>query len=304
MSRQAPLQLVEWGRVNQYGIQLYVKREDLVSAEASGNKFYKLWYALAKARDAGVARILSFGGAYSNHLYALAMVGKRLGMETVGIIRGEAPNKLGATLEDLQRSGMQLEFVSRDTYRQKNEPAYQAELMRRYGPVMIVPEGGAGTDGAKGCIAMGQALAAQMAAVEGADKPYHCVLASGTGTTAAGVLAGSPQRATVHSVSVLKGFDDSAAIMAMAKSLTDCQAEFRHHLDYHYGGYAKFPGPLRQLMAEFELDTGIMLDPVYTAKVAAAIAHLAAIDEMTPGEPVVLLHTGGLQGRRGFGLDY
>lgn len=307
VAQLAPLQLLHWPLLNDLGIEIAVKREDLLHPQLGGNKFYKLHGHLAAFRQSGASALLSFGGAFSNHLYALAAAGQALAVPTVGIVRGERLQRLSPTLADAAAMGMQLEFVPRAQYRHKDEPEWQAQLRARFKDAYCLPEGAGDVTGAAGC-----AVWTRQTLSLSPSRPHLICLAAGTGGTAAGVLAASP--VPVVGFLALKGRAEELAamrhkILAQAETVVAPNSSERGPLpslflesNYHCGGYAKFPLELREFTARFEADTGLPLDPVYTAKLFWGIAHKARSGHWQPGTRILVLHTGGLQGRRGFAL--
>lgn len=302
MARLAPVQRLEWQLAKECGLEVVMRREDLLHPRLGGNKFYKLAGHLEAFRSSGARRLLSFGGAFSNHLYALAAAGHDLGIPTVGVVRGEAPETLSPTLQDAVTAGMELIFVSRADFKRKTDPLWLAELHRRFGDVYCIPEGGGDLLGSRGCMTWAAAAVAASP-----WRPDVVCLAAGTGGTAAGVLAaGVCQR--VEAFLVLKGTEAEIANMqteieARACALAGAQVKLPSlHLETNYscGGYARLPSALRQFMAAFEAETGVPLDPVYTAKMMWGIAHKARAGWWPPGTRILVLHSGGLQGRRGF----
>lgn len=299
-----PLQPVDWPVFAAAGVELYIKRDDLLDSVCSGNKLYKLHRHLQLANAQGATRLLSFGGAYSNHLHALAALGRRLGLSTIGIVRGERPAQLSPTLLDAERWGMQLGFVSRSDYRRKHTRAFGERLRAQWGEFYRVPEGAGDVIGARGCRAMAGAIAAQLPG--GAE---HVCVPCGTGATLAGLASALPAGVTAHGFAVLKGgnregeADLQDSVAALIAQLGGTAAQWRLHRGFHAGGYARFPDRLRAFMAAFEARTGILLDPVYTVKMIRGLAWLAERGAFNRGERIVAIHTGGLQGRRGFGLD-
>lgn len=267
-------------------------RLDLAGGLASGNKVFKLRQNIAIARQRGLGRLLSFGGAWSNHLHALAAVGREQGLETVGIVRGERPAAPSAMLCDASRWGMQLVHVSRQEYSRRDEADYIETLEQRFGPCLVIPEGGANIPGVRGC----QEIARLLPSLE----VNTVVLAVGTGTTMAGVLSGLSDVHRVLGVSVLKGADDledrvGAALRAVGVSDT---GNWRIHHEYHCGGYARVDEGLKQFILEFERVQGIPLDPVYTGKMLYAVHSMIRQGELAGN--IIAIHSGGLQGRRGF----
>lgn len=306
VARLAPVQTLHWPLLNDLGIEIAIKREDLLHPQLGGNKFYKLDGHLRTFAAAGAQSLLSFGGAYSNHLYALAAAGQALAIPTLGVIRGERPPVFGATLADLTAMGMQLVFVSREEYRSKEDPAWQVAMRRRFPDAYWIAEGGGDLIGARGC-----ALWAT-AALDMCPWPADRIcLATGTGGTAAGVLAGS--QVPVHAFLALKGEQSEVItlenkILTQARRLRASMPDQRQDLpslylesNYHCGGYARFPAQLREFTAKFEAETALPLDPVYTAKLFWGIADKARSGHWSPGTRILVLHSGGLQGKRGFG---
>ena len=188
---QVPMQKLDWPLLKKVGIEIWIRRDDLVDAQLSGNKFYKLWLNLEEAKCKGFRRLLSFGGAWSNHIHALAAAGNRFGFETIGLIRGEAHQQLNPCLTDAKAWGMQLHYLTRDEYALRYNPDFQADLAKRY-EAMIIPEGGANIAGAAGMQRLGKWLQ------ENYDQQFTGIcLASGTGTSLAGLAAGVDQSTPV-----------------------------------------------------------------------------------------------------------
>ena len=305
-AQQVPLQPLHWSLAKQKGIEVLVRRDDLIDTHLSGNKFYKLFYNLRAAQVFGHSQLLSFGGAYSNHIYALAAAANAYGFKSIGVIRGERPKQLSATLLDAEAWGMQLHFVSRADYRDKCSRELMAKLKSLYGDFFEIPEGGANASGAMGTRALGAAIHQQVKS----DYTAICV-AAGTANTLAGLAAGlvqdsSPQVAgSVLGFSVLKGEGNLGAdLIGHQKSIASETSNWRLISGYHGGGYGKkLPNDLRQFMFEFERETKLILDPVYTLKMCWGVAQLLAQNYWPRGSRLILVHTGGLQGRRGFHLD-
>ncbi len=299
----APLQELRSELLDSKSVRLFLKRDDLLHPVLGGNKLYKLHGHLShyRAREC-VAPVLSFGGAHSNHLAALAEAGNQYDIPTIAIVRGERPEVLSPTLFDAEALGMRLVFVSRSEYRRRDEPEYLQGLKRALGEFYLIPEGGGGTRGAQGGVALAEGISLS------ADfKPHYVCHACGTGTTVAGLIAGFSQQPVggvyTVAVSVLKGYTDLKNVIIDNVNALGRQAQqWRLLDDYHGGGYAKFPEELALFMQEFEAGTGILLDPIYTAKMMWAVADQIAKDRFPPGSNIVAVHSGGLQGRRGFGI--
>jgi 1-aminocyclopropane-1-carboxylate deaminase len=299
IARKVPVQRVAHKIFTNAGIEVLVRRDDLIDPELSGNKFYKLFFNLSAAREQGFTRLLSFGGAYSNHLHALAAAGNRYGFNTLGVVRGERPAQLNPTLSDAEAWGMQLVFISRTDYRDKSEPELLAELQSRYGEFYLIPEGGANLAGARGMQLLGQALEQQLKG----DYTAVC-MACGTGTSLAGLAAGIDSTKLAIGFSVLKGEGGLGGVIATVNRQfrsSDGAVNWRLISGFHAGGYGKkHPEYLTQFWQDFEHSSGIPLDPVYTLKLFWGINSLSQQGYWPRGSRIVAIHSGGLQGRRGF----
>ena len=294
LAAAAPLQQILWPEVQRRGVELALLRLDCIDVAAPGNKLFKLWENLRAARALGHRRVLSFGGAFSNHIHALALTGAASGFDTIGVIRGEAAARDNPTLRDAQQAGMLLHFVGRDDYRWREEPAFQAELEQRFGVFYSIPEGGSNRLGALGCSAIGAAIAAW------ALPPDVVALPCGTGATLAGVAAGLQGRCAALGIAVLKGDFLDGAVRAHLRDL-GAQHCTRWHVDtrHHGGGYAKVPPALAEFVAQFTQRTGTTIEPVYTGKMLYALCIAIERGEFARGTRLLALHTGGLQGARG-----
>ncbi len=276
------------------GVQ--VLRLDRHNALAPGNKAFKLAPIIAAAKAAGHRRLLSFGGPWSNHLHALAATGAVEGLDTVGFVRGLESASPTPALRDASGWGMQLVGLDRTCYRRRAEPSFQRQLLSRYGPGLLIPEGGDCPEGAGGCRQIGEAIA--RATPQGAT----IVIPVGTGTTLAGVLAPLGHCHRVIGVSALKGALDTP--QRIHRNLAALAIEPRVHWDllqdFHCGGFARVNAELRQLLLDRELAGALPLEPVYTGKAVLALQTLLRNGVIAGDRPVVLVHTGGLQGRRGY----
>jgi 1-aminocyclopropane-1-carboxylate deaminase len=273
----------------QYQIELWMKRDDLLHPVISGNKWRKLKYIIDHALSLGTDTLISMGGVYSNHLHALAYVGRVLGLKTIGLVRGEQP-ALTPTLQDMKNWGMELEFVSRTDYRRLRQYKNWQDLPGLKPRQYWLPEGGA------------QALALKGVAEMVAEAEIPCdtlCVPCGTGTTFAGIIEAVP-----HQVSVLgfAAFKNAGYLTAeVADMLPQSCNNWQINLDYHFGGFAKVNPELSAFIEDFELKTTIPLEPVYTGKMMYAIYDLIKRHYFKPGERIIAIHTGGLQGKRGFG---
>ncbi|MBA4502083.1 1-aminocyclopropane-1-carboxylate deaminase/D-cysteine desulfhydrase [Marinobacterium marinum] len=277
-----------------HGLSLSVLRLDRIHTEISGNKWFKLQPALACAQRDGVP-LLSFGGAWSNHLHALAYAGHYLGIETIGVVRGESANASNAMLTDARRWGMRLHFVSREEYRRRHDAEYLDALRQFWGDICIIPEGGSNAEAVS---SVESVWALPALADSGCD---YLVTAVGTGGTLAGLVAGCPSGTQVLGVPVLKyGAWLERDIESLLGSVGSA-ANVRGLLlpDGHQGGYARLTPELARMLLEVERHWGLVLDPVYTIKALMGLTRAVLEGWFVPGSHIVLLHTGGLQGRRG-----
>jgi 1-aminocyclopropane-1-carboxylate deaminase len=282
-----------------HGVRLLLWRDDLRHPDLPGNKARKLQYNLQAARAQRHTRLLTFGGAYSNHLAAVATAGRLFGFETIGLVRGEAHLPLNPTLARCQADGMQLHYLDRSTYRRRAEPAFLTEIQQQFGPAYILPEGGTNTLALRGV--------AELIPELRQHTDFDAVaVAVGTGGTLAGLalgLAEADYPACALGVAALKGGDflhadvDALTQAATGKALPN----YELHLGYHFGGYAKLPTELRLFIQQFKADFGVLLDPIYTGKLLFGVLDLIEKGRFAAGSTVVGMHTGGLQAWAGFG---
>lgn len=286
-----------------------VLRLDTLSDLAPGNKSFKLQpyvdqvlHERARLSTSGGTvehRLISFGGVWSNHLHALAALGHANGIATLGVVRGDSPQETGAAesamLADARHWGMELIYVSRSDYRQRNEAEYQQALTERYAPAILIPEGGASMPGARACAAIAQLIS------QSNTVARSIVLPVGTGTTLAGIAASLPAEFEVIGISALKGAADlEERVEAMLRALDAQQhASWRILHDHHCGGFARSSSGLQEFVHAFEKSQGFELDPVYTAKMMLAIQEMQVSGKWDAKTPRIAVHTGGLQGRRG-----
>lgn len=267
-------------------IQLFIKREDFLHPIISGNKFRKLKYNIQEAKKLGHATLLTFGGAYSNHILAVAGAGAEFGFSTIGIIRGEElESKIAEnpTLAKAQELGMRFYFVSRTAYRDKEEITFVNHLQEKFGNFYLIPEGGTNELAIKGCEEI----------LTSEDKSYftHIACAVGTGGTISGLINSSGQKQQIIGFSSLKGAFLSDVIRNFAT-----QENWHTNCDYHFGGYGKVSDELISFLNRFYQETKIPLDPVYTGKMMFGILDLIEKDYFPPGAKILAIHTGGLQG--------
>ncbi|QFT54603.1 1-aminocyclopropane-1-carboxylate deaminase/D-cysteine desulfhydrase [Microbulbifer sp. THAF38] len=288
------------------GVEVWIRRDDLLDPLISGNKAYKLLYNLIDAGEQGVETLITCGGAWSNHLHASAAAGARFGYRTIGIIRGERPPELSAMLQDAERLGMGFKFVTRELYRQRNQQEFPGHLGGELQNYLYLPEGGANFAGARGVFLLGKIIEA--------TKPIRfdqLWVACGTGLTLGGLRAavnsfpvcgvevlkagGSIRRDAQRWLAALSTSEACRRDQVVAKSV-DLMSE------YHCDGYGKYPSQLQAFQQAFERQSSIPLDPIYTAKLLYAIHLRANAGHFECGTKILALHSGGLQGRRGLQL--
>ena len=283
---QTPLQIVEDPFFIERGITLYLKRDDLIHPHVSGNKWRKLKYNLFEAEKQGFTTVLTFGGAYSNHIAATAAAGQATGFDTIGIIRGEELRAdANPTLRFASQCGMKLLFVSREDYRNKEA------LVQLFGKdCYIIPEGGSNALAVKGVAEVVAEIQTQV------NRPvdYLCT-ALGTGGTAAGLISASETTVLVFPSLKIKP-EEAKQMILQHLSVPKIKAEILS--DYHFGGYGKVKEELWQFIEQFEKQTTIPLEQVYTGKMMFGIYDLVRKGFFKQGEVIVALHTGGLQGRQ------
>ena len=350
-----PIQEVHDPLLDRHGVRLWVKRTDLVHPIISGNKWYKLKYNLLAARQQGYATLLSFGGAYSNHIHALAGAGREYGFRTIGMIRGEPCEPLNPTLQFAVEHGMELHYLNRADYRLKQSPQIIEQLHQQFGEFYLVPEGGTNALAVQGCSEM---------LTDVSDEFDVVACACGTGGTLAGVIAGLNGERRALGVAVLKGGEflrdevqrllegrnvqhnvnyevipppsrstqragikglgggDQSAVLNATQfgkyvfkspppnpllegggAKTYPFDNWQINCDHHHGGYAKATPELLAFMQRFEDEHGIPLDPVYTGKLLFALYELIGQQQFARGATLLAIHSGGLQGRAGFGLN-
>jgi 1-aminocyclopropane-1-carboxylate deaminase len=273
------------------GISLEIKREDLLHPFISGNKFRKLKYNLLQAKSENQETVLTFGGAYSNHIAAVAYAGKEQGFKTIGVIRGE---ELGdkidenPTLKFAQECGMQFEFVTREAYRLKTESDFITNLRQKFGSFYLVPEGGTNEYAIKGC--------EEILSEEDSEFDYVCC-AVGTGGTISGIINSALPHQKVLGFPALKGdfLKDEIRKFATAKNWELIN-------EYHFGGYGKVNEELIEFINQFYQQTQVPLDPVYTGKMVFGVVDLIQKNYFPKNAKILLIHTGGLQGIRGMNV--
>jgi len=273
-------------------IELFIKREDLLHPIISGNKFRKLKYNIQEAKRLGHSTLLTFGGAFSNHILAVAGAGAEFGFSTIGVIRGEEIEyKIheNPTLIKAQELGMKFYFVSRSDYREKENTNFKEKLQTIFGNFYLIPEGGTNNLAIKGC--------EEILTKEDKEWFSHVVCSVGTGGTLSGLINSSNKNQYIIGFSSLKGSFLSDVIR---KFVT--KSNWIINDDYHFGGYGKVNCELIQFINAFYKQTKIPLDPIYTGKMVYGVMDLIEKDFFPPNAKILMIHSGGLQGVKGMNL--
>jgi 1-aminocyclopropane-1-carboxylate deaminase len=282
----SPVHQIKNKLFDERGLKVFIKRDDLIHPIISGNKWRKLKYVLKRAQAKNKSHLVTFGGAYSNHLLATAAAAAKFGFKTTGIVRGEQVSN--DTLFLCRLHGMDLIFTGRESYRDK--PAVFEKYFGDNPDAFFIDEGGASAEGAKGCSEL----------IDELTETYdHIFCACGTGTTAAGIINGIKEhnlKTQFHAVPVLK----NGAFMReeIGRFLTD-STDFELHTAYHFGGYGKADDDLISFVKTFVSETGILIEPIYTGKMLYALYDLAAKNYFKPGSSILAIHSGGIWGLLG-----
>jgi 1-aminocyclopropane-1-carboxylate deaminase len=270
---------------------VFIRREDLIHPFISGNKFRKLKYNLLQAKAENKETLLTFGGAFSNHIAAVAFAGKEQGFKTIGIIRGdELRDKIqeNPTLQFAQDCGMRFKFVSREAYRHKTENDFIANLKSEFGDFYLVPEGGTNEFAIKGC--------EEILTKEDAKFDFVCC-AVGTGGTITGIINSISPHQKVLGFPALKGDFLKEDIRKFARN-----QNWELITDYHFGGYGKVNPELIAFINQFFQENKIPLDPIYTGKMVFGVIDLIKKNYFRENSKILLIHTGGIQGIQGMNI--
>jgi 1-aminocyclopropane-1-carboxylate deaminase len=291
---ETPVVEIDHPLMKETGIQLLVKREDLNHPLISGNKWWKLKYNLKAAAELGFETLLTLGGAFSNHIYASAAACREVHLRSIGIIRGEGHSPLNATLSFAESAGMHLHYVSRASYRLRNERTFIQELENQFGPFFFVPEGGTNNYGIKG---------SEEFVMKISKLSYDVVFVPvGTGGTIAGIIAGMTGKKKIFGVPVLKAGE--VLKREIVNSVHDyCNMKFDNWTllsDYHHGGYAKITAELVEFIWMMKHQHNLPLDQVYTGKLLYAIFEEVKKGSFSRGTTILAIHTGGMQGLKSF----
>ncbi|WP_159949067.1 1-aminocyclopropane-1-carboxylate deaminase/D-cysteine desulfhydrase [Polaribacter septentrionalilitoris] len=274
-------------------VSLFIKREDLIHPFVSGNKFRKLKYNILEAKRNKKSVLLTFGGAFSNHIVATAVAANINGFKSIGIVRGE---ELGvdlektllqnSTLQNASKNGMQFEFISREKFREKTKKEFIDQLKEKYGNFYLIPEGGTNELAVKGC--------EEILTEDDSKFDYICV-AVGTGGTISGLINASKPHQEVLGFPALKGdFLKHEILKFVSNQNWDLQTE------YHFGGYAKYNSELIGFINDFSAENSVLLDPIYTGKMLFGLLDLIEKNHFKKGTKILAIHTGGVQGIQGF----
>ncbi|MCT4699113.1 1-aminocyclopropane-1-carboxylate deaminase/D-cysteine desulfhydrase [Tenacibaculum haliotis] len=274
-------------------VELFIKREDKIHPFVSGNKFRKLKYNIEAAKNQQKKVLLTFGGAFSNHIVATAVAGNLSDFKTIGIIRGD---ELGenlektlagnSTLREAHKNGMQFKFVSREVYRNKTSEEFISKLKNEFGDFYLIPEGGTNELAIKGC--------EEILTEEDKNFDYICA-AIGTGGTISGLINAAKKHQKVIGFPALKG----DFLQREIEQLVRVYDNWSLQTEYHFGGYGKYNTDLIRFINEFKEHTKIPLDPIYTAKMLFGIIEMIKNNEFPENSKIVAIHTGGLQGITG-----
>jgi len=275
------------------GVEIFLKREDLLHPLVSGNKFRKLKYNIQQAKKENEKTILTFGGAFSNHILATSAAAKLNNLNSIGVIRGdelggknlEKTLSQNETLKNAKAMGMQLYFVDRETYRMKEDSSLIKSLEKKFGTFYLVPEGGTNHLAIKGC--------EEILAKE--DEKFDVICCPiGTGGTIAGIINSSTETQKILGYSALKGDFLKEEVANHVK-----KNNWEIIIDYHFGGYAKVDRGLIKFINDFNEKYDVLLDPIYTGKMIYGIFDMIEKEIFSKNTRILAVHTGGLQGISG-----
>jgi 1-aminocyclopropane-1-carboxylate deaminase len=282
----SPIHQIQHQLFDEQDLKVFIKHDDMIHPIISGNKWRKLKYLLKQANAENKTHLVTFGGAYSNHLLATAAAAAKFGLKSTGFVRGEEINN--DTLFLCRLHGMNLIFTDRESYR--NKPAlFKFHFADDYN-AFFIDEGGASALAAKGCSEL----------IDELPETYdHIFCACGTGTTAAGIINGLSERKLTtqfHGILVLK---NGQFLRAEIDNFLERSSEYVLHTDYHFGGYGKVNDELIKFVKQFVAETGVLIEPIYTGKMLYALYDLAAKNHFKPGSRILAIHTGGIWGLLG-----
>jgi 1-aminocyclopropane-1-carboxylate deaminase len=284
-----PVRQIQIPCVENSNTSFFILREDLNHPLVSGNKWWKLKYNLQAALKEKKS-IVTFGGAYSNHIYATAQACRNLGINCVGIIRGERASTPSQTILEAEKCGMKLKFITREIYKKKNDSGFIEALYEEFPDSLILPEGGSNSLALKGCKEWAESI------LESNKKIDHIVIAVGTGATIAGLISGFNGLVNVTGIAVLK--DGSFLNQSIRNWLQNDPGKWQVHTNFHYGGYAKRNETVSSICRNFMAMYNIPLDYVYNGKMVSAVFDLASQGYFNESSNVLLIHSGGMQGNQ------
>lgn len=286
----SPLQEVNHPLLKEAEIKLWIKRDDLIHPDISGNKWRKLALNLKQAKAEGKTKVLTFGGAFSNHIAATGVIARHSELEIHAMIRGEELNPASNyCLKKAHESGLKLHFISRSAYREFKEAKQGSEIGPDWQDAYLIPEGGANEPGLKGCESIYSEI----------DLPFdHLFCAAGTGTTAAGILK-SLKDENLYVVSALKGAEYLRSQILKWQIHQNKAKQLNFLADHHFGGYGKVNDELLQFQKSCIKEWGIELDYIYTAKAFFALIQMIQKGQFVPASRIVFYHSGGLQANQG-----
>jgi 1-aminocyclopropane-1-carboxylate deaminase len=294
MSNPSKLQTLKHPLFEQYQLSVQIKRDDLIHPIISGNKWRKLKYNLLHVKKEGFKGIISFGGAYSNHIHALAYACNKQNINAIGIIRGEAHYSGNFTLSMAKKWGMNLNFVDRATYRQRDNAEYLKHLSKQFPDYFIIPEGGSNDLAIKGV--------AEISTELNIETQYDTLITPvGSAGTISGLITGDNNQHAILGIAVLKQQDYLQKEVNDLLETTGSQSanNWRILNDYHDGGYAKFTSNNLKQLLDFSAITDVPFEPIYSGKMILAVLDMIRSGYFQPHHRIVLLHTGGLQGLGG-----
>ena len=306
-SYSIPIQSIELVCSKAYCLHMSMARVDKVHTLASGNKIYKLRPIIEYAKANNFKQIISFGGAYSNHIHALALMAKQYGIEAIALIRGEEKYAENPTLSDAQNAGMKLEFVSRQEYKKRDDVGYLDDLQSRYPQALLIGEGGNSELAIHGCAQMARDINKSFAQHRQSHLSIQqqsdiLTVACGTGATAMGLITGLADKQSLIAYSVLK---DDSLHTKMESFLNKNKSEKPPQYSLQkadFGGYAKLDKPMLDFILSWLEQTDILLDPIYTGKMCRRVVQQIEAGDFTKGQFITMIHSGGLQGWRGMQL--
>lgn len=304
ISNKAIIQEIQSNILNEKQVQLFIQRDDLLHAEVSGNKFRKLKYNLEQAKNQNFKTVLTFGGAYSNHIAATAAAAKIVGFHSIGIIRGEEHLPLNYTLQTAIKNGMQLYYVNRSDYKNKHKEFFLNQLKEQFGKVYIIPEGGTNELAVKGIAEMKE-LWKDNSDTMGID---YVACPFGSGGTSLGIYSILERNQKLLIFSALKGETVQKEFEKLLEEhQVNSKAKWEMIIQYHFGGYAKINTDLVDFVNQFKKEFDIQLDLIYNGKMLYGLFDRIRNNYFEKGSKILAIHTGGVQGNEGmkerYGID-